>query len=137
MADIPLSNITSGIVLPRLAPDLSFPSGVGGSGAYRITGIDGTGGLTTALSLTGGAFSVSLLEFTALTSENVTIKLTIDGVVIWNDTFVSGTSLPLLGVSEGAVGVAGEIQCESYFLLEIQTTTDTSVTLDYLARPIL
>lgn len=140
MADIPLSKISGGSVLPKLAPDLSFPGNlVNGAGFFAINGIDATGGLTTALSLSGGAFSVSLLEFTSTASENITIKLTVDGVVVWNDTFANASSsIKLLGAKEATVsGVVSEIQCDDSFLLEIQTTADNAVNLNYLARPIL
>jgi len=125
--------------LPQLAPDLTYPSSpTTGSVTYQvITGINGTGGLTTALSLTG-KYAVMFLEFLSVVAENVTIKLTIDGVVIWNENFTSSSSIALFGNNSGANAGPNEIlQCETSLLLEIQTTTDTSVQLNYLARPIL
>lgn len=137
MADIPISDLDGTSVLPRLAPDLSFPSGsLSGAAFYRVI-LDPSGGLTTALSLTG-KFSVSFLEFANLTAEAITIQLTIDGTVIWNDTFTTSSKVILLGAREGSGGgTPQEIQCNSSLLLEIQTATDTSVVLSYLARPIL
>jgi hypothetical protein len=125
-----------------LAEDLTFPSSINGLvGAVTVSGIDGSSGLTTALSLTG-KFIIDTLIFTGITLESMTFKLTVDGTVIWNDTFVTTqTSLALLGDSQtlaGGMGVnSSSIQCNSSLLLEIATTADTSVDLSYLARPIV
>lgn len=136
MADIPISDLDGTSVLPRLAPDLSFPSGVLSGSIYQVV-LDPSGGLTTALSLSG-KFSINYIEFAGLTAETITIKLTIDGTVIWNDTFTAASTARLLGAREGSAnGISQEIQCNSSLLLEIQTATDTSVVLNYLARPIL
>jgi len=120
--------------LVRLAPDLDFPA----SGAtYKIiTGINASAGLTTAISLTG-KFCITLLRLDAVAAENVTIKLTIDGVVIWDASFVSSNSTQNL-LNGLAAGIPQEaIQCNSSLLLEVQMATDTSISLIYLARPIL
>lgn len=133
---IKLSDISGGGGLPKLAPDLTYPADrfdLSDDTFERITGIDGSAGLTTALSLTG-KFYISLIRFQDLTLENITIRLTIDGVIIWDSTFLVGTSAPqnLLGDTPSEV-----IQCNSSFLLEIATTTDNNCQLYYLARPIL
>lgn len=134
----------SGLVggsLPALVPDLTFPSSLKVQAGYsEVTGIDASGGLTTLLSLTG-KYQISMLSLADLTAENITIKMTVDGVVIWNDTFaVPITTMSLIGLiivpSTGASLVNG-FQCNSSFLLELQTATDTSITFDYAVRPIL
>ncbi len=123
--------------LPQLAPDLTYPSDKASSlgTSKAINGISAVGALTTALSLTG-KFIIHQLAFTALTAESITIKLTVDSVVIWNDTFVCGTTESLINDITGAI-VQESYSCESAFLLEIQTTADASVNLTYLAREIL
>jgi hypothetical protein len=134
-----LSSITGSGGGLSFAPDLTAPSSALSQNLpYRsITGINGSSGLTTAISLTG-KYAVSWLKFEGLTSETITIKLTVDGVIIWNDTFTCQTSLQLLGnTSSSEVCVDGPYICNQSLLLEIQTATDTSVNLEYLARPIL
>lgn len=138
MADINLSTVAgSGGALPKLAPDLTFPSDKSLlSNTIVITGIDGSSGLTTALSLTG-KFAISFISLANFIAETSTVKLTIDGVVIWNDTYTTATG------SSNFIGNAvtnfqeSPIQCDTSFLLEIATATDTDVELTYIARPIL
>ena len=135
MADVNVNSITGdGGSLPRLAPDLSYPENlVIGVNYTRISGLDPTVGLITALSLTG-KHSVEKLAFT-LSQEPITIKLTVDGIVIWNSSFSAPANfLHLIGYVNS---YTAPFQCESSLLLEIQTTADSTVTLDYLARPIL
>ena len=130
--------------LPRLAPDLTFPSGLTGSTTqtiYQISGIDASAGLTTAINLSG-KWEVSAAAFRNLTAESSTFKLTVDGVVIWNAAKVTGTAQVLLG---GALNSADTdvnnydtpIQCNTSFLLEIQTTSDNSISFEWMGRPIL
>jgi len=124
--------------LPELDEDLTFPSSVTSSGYKEITGIDCSSGLTTVLSLTGKHI-VSLLYLTNMTPENVTVKLTIDGVVRWDDSFSLGsTAIPLLGTNFSNNTAATDFfGCQTSFLLEVQTATDTSIDLRYMNRPIL
>lgn len=138
MADINLSTIIGTGGLPNLAPDLSFPSSLGAGVSYKeVTGIDATGSLTTLLSLSKKHI-VNFLEIQSLTAENITIKLTIDGVVIWNDTFVlASTVISLLGNNLSSATSADFFSCNSSLLLELQTTADNNVTFRHLERPIL
>lgn len=131
------NDLFGGGVLPQLAPDLTYPSNKAFSTTVynEITGIDASGSLTVALSLTG-KFTVSYLVFEDLTSEQITIKLTIDGDIVWNDTFTSGASQALLGNTTPFV-IPELYMCKSSFLLEVQTLTDTNISLIYQARPIL
>lgn len=131
-----LNSITGGGNGFKLAPDLTFPGDIAGSGSFKRLVFDPSGALTTALSLTG-KFVIDTLYFSGLTAETITVKLTVDGVVIWNDTFTTTTTLALLSNISTVSGSSISITCGSSFLLELQTATDTSVTLDYLARPIL
>jgi hypothetical protein len=132
MADnIPFS---SGGSLKKLAPDLNYPNERANAGAtIKTINLSPTPGVPeTALNLSG-KWAVSNLNFRDLISEAVTIKLTIDGVVIWNAAAIPATVQLLLG-SNTHPEVYG---CNSSLLLEITTTTDTSCSLDYVARPIV
>ncbi len=126
--------------LPQLAPDLTYPGdrrNLNITTYKEITGINASLGLTTALSLSG-KFAISLLRFGGTSAELMTIKLTVDGVVIWNDSYTgTSSSQYLLGNVAGGAGTSETIQCNTSFLLELQTATDTSVNLQYMARPIL
>ena len=131
--------------LPKLTPDLLFFDRQGGSNIiYSTATIDASGGLTTALSLTG-KYMLNSVGFVNLTNETVTVKLTIDGVIIINNTFtVSGTSISVINTYNGVSATTTLSQmgftpvgCDSSFLLEIQTATDTSILLQYNVRPIL
>ncbi len=141
MADKNLSSISGSGGLPRLAPDLTYPASKIGSGNFKkITGIDASSGLTTALSLTGN-FAVSYLAFHRQTAESNRYKLTVDGVVIWDDTKVASTGVD---VFLGNVNVSGTlyssdtvIECKNSLLLEVHTATDTDIELYYLARAIV
>jgi len=120
-----------------LAPDLTFPSSRLAAANYvRVSGIDATAGLTSVLSLTG-KFSVDLVRLALPTNQTITVKLTVDSVVIWNDTFASNTILPLIGSPTGDADMSPSIICQESFLLEVQTTDVYNITLEYLARPIL
>ena len=131
-----------GGALPSLTPDLTYPGdrvNLNIRTYKRIAGINASLGLTTALSLSG-KFAISLLRFENILEELMTVKLTVDGVVIWNDSFDSIGSISsqyLLGNASAGEGVSETIQCNTSFLLEIQTATDTDINLDYMARPIL
>lgn len=138
------SNLGGDGGLPKLTPDPNYISNSinSSSGYTQITGIDGSAGLVTALSLSG-KYAVCALGFIGTTAESVTIKLTIDGVVIIPDTFTAGTSISILNVSNGLPGSTtrvadiGAVVCNSSLLLEIQTASDTDVSLNYIVRPIL
>lgn len=140
MADINLSTVVgSASGLPQLAPDLTYPSTLSNSSGFvSVSGIDGSSGLTTALSLSG-KFAIDLLWFSGLALESMTFKLTVDGVVIWNSSFtLLVSSLSLFGAfTSSNNSTTSSMQCKNSLLLEIQTTSDTSVTLRYVARPIL
>ena len=140
---IRLSGLGGSGGLPKLAPDLNFfTSTIANNGNQQRLTLDPSGGLTTALSITG-KFAIVALGFTNLTAETITVEMTIDGVVIHNETFTSETSLSILNAFGGAVAPAsipvrtGPIVCDSSFLLRIQTATDTNVTLNYMVKPIL
>jgi exopolysaccharide biosynthesis protein len=132
-------NTKSGGGALRLAPDLSAIGNYdSGNNVFTvISGIDASAGLTTALSLTG-RFAVDWLRFDFLTAESNTFKLTIDGVVIFNETVLTPTAQSIIGQLGSSTSINdGSYLVQDSLLLEVQTTTDNSIELQYLARPIL
>ena len=123
--------------LPKLAPNLTWPSSLASNnGSVFIGAINAVGSLTTVLSLTG-KYAIDLLRFDGLASESMTFKLTIDGVVIWNDTFSPSAGLRLFGSNTATnSSTPSTMQCDASLLLEVQTTADASIGLYYVARPI-
>lgn len=140
MATKSLSQLVGGGDLPQLAPDLSFPADKANYLApYKtVTAAVTAGVLSTVLSLTG-KFAYSVGEFSSLIDEAITYKLTVDGVVIWNDVGgTGGTTQMLMNLTNTqGRGDTGLFVCNTSLLMEVQTTTDTSVTMAYLARPLL
>lgn len=136
MASTKLSNIAGGGgSLPRLAQDLTYPSDKdAAAGTIKRIVVPVVAGVkTTTLSLTG-EWKINFIEYDSLIAEAMTHKLTIDGGVIWNSVGQSGTTERLLG---SQIDIQEAIKCSESLLLEITTTTDTSVRLNFLARPIL
>lgn len=124
----------------KLAPDTTFPDDAtfGNPTPYiSITGIDVSSGLTTLLSLTG-RHVVNMLMLTSLTSAtSMDLRLTIDGVVIWDDTFTApAVEFAILG-SRTNPGNSEPIIVESSLLLEATQSGETDAGVDYSARPIL
>ena len=130
MADKYITELIGGN-LPQLAPDLTWPSNQS-SGQVSLSGINVQGSLQPVFSLTGRR-ALSRIYVANLTTETATVKLTIDGVVVWNDTYTAPANINLLGIN----GVIPETYvAESSILFEMQTLTDTSISVAYLARPI-
>ena len=125
--------------LPRLAPDLLYLSSkLYTDNNVKLVTLTNTTSLVTALQLTG-KWLISRLAFVTISnSGTVTVRLTIDGEVIW-DTSVTGIhnqSIILLG-DGGAGTMANETyMCNSSLRLEVMHSTDTTMNLNYLARPI-
>lgn len=131
------SKSSGGGALPSLAVDLDYPStAMTGSAAYKqIAAINASAALTEVLGLSG-KFVISFLELVNLTAESITVKLTVDGVVVWNDTFICSTTLRLWNASLGE-SQRPSFKCESSFSLEVKTTTDTDIGLNYQIAEIL
>lgn len=129
---------SSTALLPELAAS-NFTNRSSSSATYdRVTSIDGSSGLVTALSLTG-RFSVSYLSFVNVTNEAVTVKLTIDGSTVFNgsQTVSANVFAVIGGDASGALPTDSSYLVRTSLLLEISTATDTDVILNYTARPIL
>lgn len=120
----------------ELSPD-TFPN----NGSFsQVTGINATGSLTEILSLSG-RFALIGIWFSGLTSADMSkIKLTIDGVDIFNEdpfTSPSGTSWGLIGGTNQTTGRSGEAYIINNSLsLSVQMATDTDISLQYLVRAI-
>jgi hypothetical protein len=131
---------SGGSALPQLAPDLTWPSDKNVFTNYKLINLDPSGGLTTALSLEG-KWSISSLLLSNFTAELITIKLTVDDRIIWNDTFtLTSTSESVLigGILNSNTTLQDAVtSCKASWLLEIQTASDSSVNVKYTARPIL
>lgn len=126
-------------VIPELAPDLTFPSDRASTLTThrKVSGIDVSGGvLQTVLSLSG-KFAIDFLVIDNLTNlESVSCKLTVDGVVIWDDSYSSAPRDVFIGIGATAATALETISCQSTFLFEYATDVDASVDLLYLARPL-
>ena len=140
MVDQTLSSILGSNVLPKLAPDLTYPADKANSvlTSMSTTGIVVTAGVKSELLSLTGKYAISLLQASNLVSEAMTWDLTIDGVKIWSAVGNNGTTQFLLGAfTDDANGAPETVLCDSSLLLEVTTTTDTSIDLTYKARPIL
>ena len=134
---IRLSGLGGSGGLPKLAPDLTWPTDVISNLGYKQLALTLTPATyNTALSLTG-KFSVGLINFQGLLNEQVDIRLTIDGVIIWNGGQVMPTSIFKLLGDLSTASYRERISCNSSLLLEIRTATDASFNLNHDARPIL
>jgi hypothetical protein len=141
MADKFLGSLVGGGLI-KLSPQLDRFDNQSNNGRFlytEITGIDCTGALTTVIQLDGKWALISgVLLSTA--SESIVIKLTVDGVVIWNSTFVASTNgvaiLAAAGNSTSFEISDLNIICETQLLLEVETITASSVRFIYNARPI-
>lgn len=140
MADVNLSTIVGVGGLATLAPDLTWPSkaktaSVGST--QKLTAVDVSGSLQTVITASG-KFNFEHLKVENLTAESITIKLTIDGEIKWNDTFTCNTTADLYNVAAGTGFIGGEDgnKVNSTFLLEMQTATDTSINVYFTLRPI-
>lgn len=130
----------------KLAPDIGGLDSNNDPLGYKSVTINASSGLTTALSLTG-KFAISSMFFSFISQGAYVIKLTIDGVVIYNDNvdnyfdYINILGMYRHGGSSGFEAASTYLPtiCESSLLLEIDSsaTGDTSFYLNYSARPIL
>jgi hypothetical protein len=122
----------------KLAPDLNYLQEQSvGTIQKDITGINATGGLTTVLEL-NGKHLVSALRFTGLTgTDTITVVLEVDGEDIFNSTWVNGSSnLSVFSGTSSGLHMDKNFLVESNMKLKLQTSSDTNVSLTYVARPI-
>ena len=92
----------------RLAPDLDLPSSVVNTQGFESVTFDPSGSLTEALGLSG-KFAIYALTLEGLpTAEIVTVKLTVDGVIIWNDVGFTPTNqeINLYGQAKASTSLA-------------------------------
>lgn len=127
----------------QLAPDLTWPTNRldANDSVRELTGIDVSGNtLQTLLTLTG-AFNIQYVRVSDIASnENVQMRLTVDGVVIYDTgTYTPGTATRDLIFGSGPTDpdYLESFVCRESFLLEYATDTDTSITLGYKIKPII
>lgn len=132
------SSLGGGGGLPRLAPDLTAPTRWGGTNIRaELTGLNSGGSPITVLSITGSAGYISHAYFDVLTAGAQTIKLTIDGVVIFNDVWTTTVTAPtLIGGASLSTFFYDPVSWRSSFLLEV-TSADTSFNFTYTYRRVL
>jgi len=121
----------------KLAPDINYIANKVSAtiNTIRISSIDPSAGFATALDLEGKFYVTLLILGDLNTSGSTDIKLTIDGVLIWDSSITNtSSSLAMLG---STTSTQEAIYCESSLLLEVRKTDDSDIYLDYLARPIL
>lgn len=100
------------------------------------------GSYSTLLTATG-KFNLNFISVSGVAVENHRIRLTADGVVVWNtgDLAITTGSMILFGGNSTVgfnIGAVVENRLiKTSILLEIQTTADTSVNLNYRLRPVL
>jgi len=131
---------------PQLAPDLNYIANIENSGSFatpylQTAPVNAAAGLVTAISLSGKYIFSALQIFNAV-NESYTIKLTIDGDVKWNSSKVLANQVNLLGAINSVINTQAVASLEPYevkstLLLEVQSTTDTTVVFNYVARSIL
>ena len=129
---------SSGGGLPQLAPDLTAPTRWHGA-SYRevVTGLNSGGAPITVLSIPNSAGYITKAYFDNLTAGTQTIKLTIDGVIIFNDVWTTVNSIPtLIGGAASTVNQYDPVSWKNSFLLEI-TSADTSFEFYYFYRKTL
>ena len=122
-----------------LGPDLDFPKDKADGSIYvSVGGIDATGGLTTVLSLTGRFLVLNLVLNDIIASNIATIKLTVDGVVVWNvDPLTNSATEPYIGRPIFSPDAVMEpVGCESSFLFQVQMDSDTDISVLYVVRPL-
>lgn len=127
-----------GVPLPQLAPQLTFFSDrASNTSLYQlVSGIDATGALTEILSLTGSFLIEFLWIQDMLANDLRKIKLTVDGIVVWNETGLAsnGTTEALIGRS--SISEYEKIMCAASLSLEVEMATDVTMTVIFFVRPI-
>lgn len=133
--------------LPQLAPDLTFvesrASSYSPAKALSITASSAAYSTLLSVSTTSSKGLVSLLSLVSATAVNYYVRLTVDGVKIWDSTsvaFASGTVTPLIGAfsksTQNTLTESG-YAFNSSFLLEVKAASGApTLACDYLVRPI-
>lgn len=125
--------------LINLAPDLTRLGNQAAGQAYvSVIGIDTTGAPTNILTL-AGHFSVSLLRLSGMLAENITVTLTVDGEIKFNQTFTANTTGVIVFGNASASNSYGpeSFEVKASLTLDVEMATDTSINFDHLVRPIV
>ena len=122
----------------HLAPFLLAPSTMLDNGTNNKTiTFDPSGALTEGLGLSGKWQVSALALFGLPTGEISTVKLTIDGVVIWNDTGTKTHAGFYFNHAGNTLTVRAAFIVNTDFSLEVQTVADSAVQVIYHAHPLL
>ena len=143
-----LSSVVGGGGLPQLAPDLNWPANLRPTQGYiRVAGIPITYSSFSPLLTLTGKFYVSYIALDAMVNlMNYDLKLTVDDEVKWNSAFTaySPGNIFLGAFSRSASDIPSSSSDVGFIvkknmLLELKSGGGgaVSVTLDYLAKPIL
>ena len=132
MASKTLSSIVGGGGLPQLAPDLTWPSRRVSSSTLteQVLAIDVSGVVLQEVLNKNGKFFLEALFFDSLSAGVVSVKLTIDGVIIFNDSYTSSTADVLVDNDSPSE----RFEVKSNITLEYATAVDTNITLNYVLR---
>ena len=126
--------------LPQLAPDLTFPADkASASTGYSQIVVPVVAGVETTTLNLSGKWAVYRIWYTLLSTEVMHHYMENDGIVIWDDDGAAGTTFSLYG-NEGAANVpfaSSGFEVKTDLTLKITTITDTSVTINIDARPIV
>ena len=103
-----------------------------GQNAERVSSVDTTtGGLVTVIS-TSGKFALSHITLSLMPVESLTVKMTVDGVVIFNDTFSNPSSN--LKIYDSNSKPNPVFLSKTSLSLEVESSTGTGVQCDFIAR---
>jgi len=131
---------SSGGGLPQLAPDLTYPaSKVSAAQGYSQIIVPVVAGVETTTLNLSGKWAVYRIWYLSLTTEVMHHYMENDGIVIWDDDGATASSFSLYGFQgsqSNAFGGSG-FEVKTDLTLKITTITDTSVTINIDARPIV
>lgn len=133
MASELLSSIISGGGgVPRLEPDLNFPSVKDALNINKRAVISVSGGVPSVFFSLVGKFAIPYIRGITMT-DCTNVKLTVDGEVIWNDAVTAGNNNNFLG-SGGITDIP--ISCNDTAELEATFSTAGNREFNFVARPI-
>lgn len=123
--------------VPKLAPNLSWPSTPGNGLDYEQINETFTAGVLSEILNRNGRFALSHLIVKNQTAETTTIVLTIDSVEVMSDIdFASFASTQLIGGGAAADKNNTAFLVEENITLEIKKATDTDVDIELVLTPI-
>ena len=132
-----LASLVGDRAIPKLAVELTSFSSRNAQGFVFVGSLDTTGALTEVLALTG-KFEISMIVLASILANDLRkVKLTIDGVVVWNEVGLSANSTTHALLGQSTTQNWLHYLVEESLSLELECATDTSINLNYHIRPIL